>query len=113
MPIIEQLIRTGYVVRPYIGVVLETVNAGVAELYGLSVNSGALITSVDSNSPASGAGLQTGDVIVQVNNISVVSASQGADALRTTQIGRKAMIIYRRGNTKNTAEVMPVQNPQS
>jgi serine protease Do len=107
------LIEMGYVVRPCIGVVLETVNAGVAELYGLSVNSGALITSIDSHSPASSAGLRAGDVIVQVNNTAVASVSQGANALQATRIGQKAAIAYWRGNTKNAVEVTPIQEPQS
>jgi serine protease Do len=113
MPIIQQLIRTGYVVRPYIGVVLQTVNAGVAELYGLAVDSGALIISVDSNSPASSAGLQPGDVIVQVDNTAVGSASQGADAIQGTQIGQPVKIVYWRGNAEQTVEVTPIQNPQA
>jgi serine protease Do len=113
IPIIQQLVQTGHVVRPYIGVVLQTVNAGVAGLYGLAVDSGALITNVDANSPASSAGLKPGDVIVQINNTVVGSASQGADALQATQIGKPVKIVYWRGNSQQTVEVTPIQNPQA
>lgn len=112
MPIIEQLIRKGYVVRPYFGVALQTVNAGVAAVYGLPVNTGALITGVAAGSPASNAGLQTGDVIVQVDGMSVASASQAADALGAAQIGQKVKITFWRSGSQYTAEATPIQNPQ-
>jgi serine protease Do len=113
MPIIQQLIRTGHVVRPYFGVALQTVDAGIAELYGLSMKSGALITGIAANSPASSAGLRSGDVIVQVDSTVVASASEAADVLQATQIGQRVEIVYWRGDKQNTVEVTPIQNPQS
>jgi serine protease Do len=112
MPIIQQLIRTGYVVRPYFGVALETVDAGIATVYGLSVDSGALITDIAANSPASRAGLQAGDVIVQVGVTTVASASEAANALEASQIGQVVRITYWRKDTRHTADVTPTQNPQ-
>jgi len=111
LPIIEQLIQTGYIVRPYFGVTLQTIDAGVAAMYNLAVDSGVLITNVDSNSPASSAGLQAGDVIVSINGTTVTTASQLADAMNNTQIGQKVKITYWRGNSENTVEVVPTQDP--
>jgi serine protease Do len=111
LPIIEQLIKTGYIVRPYFGVALQTVNAGIAAIYNLAVDSGVLVTNVDSNSPASSAGLQAGDVIVSINGITVTTSSQLADDMNNTQIGQKVKITYWRGNSQNTVEVVPTQNP--
>lgn len=111
LPIIEQLIKTGYIVRPYFGVSLQTVNAGIAAIYSLAVNSGVLITSVDSNSPASSAGLQAGDVIVSINGQTVTTASELANDMNAVQIGQKVKITYWRGNSQYTVEVTPTQDP--
>ena len=92
--------------------VLQTVDAGIAALYGLSVNSGALVSSVAPNSPAANAGLQANDVLVQVDGITVSTASQGADALQATQIGKPVKITYWRGKSQYSVEITPIQNPQ-
>jgi serine protease Do len=66
-PILQQLITQGRVVQPWIGAVFQTVDPGVAFVYGLSIQQGVLIMGVTASSPASAAGLQQGDVILTVD----------------------------------------------
>ncbi len=63
----QQIIRTGHVVRGRIGVTIQDVNAQLAESFGLDRPRGALVSSVESNGPASQAGLKAGDVILAVD----------------------------------------------
>jgi serine protease Do len=65
MPLIQELIQTGQIVRPYLGVSMRTVTPDIASMLNLSVTEGALVIAVDPNSPAAGAGLQQGDVVVK------------------------------------------------
>lgn len=62
-----QLVRTGHVVRGRIGVVIQDVDAQLADSFGLDRPRGALVASVPSDGPAAKAGIKPGDVILAVN----------------------------------------------
>lgn len=53
--------------RPYIGAGFDAVTSQLAEALGLSKPSGALVSSVDEDSPASRAGLKPGDLVLAMN----------------------------------------------
>ena len=63
-PIIDQLKTTGKVVRGWIGARIQPVTDDIAESIGLDKARGALIAALDSDSPATQAGLKPGDVIL-------------------------------------------------
>jgi len=67
IPIIEELVKNGYVVRPWLGVVLYTVNQFAVTRYDLAVEEGVLITQVVPDSPADKAGLRGGDKLAMVD----------------------------------------------
>ena len=64
----EQLIANGYVSRPYLGITYQPITPQIAAHYRLPVDYGVYITDVDSNSPASQAALQVGDIITGIND---------------------------------------------
>ena len=65
----EQLIKFGRVSRGLLGVSIGTSDVrDVAETYGLSDNSGALVAGVTPDSAAERAGIQINDVIVSMND---------------------------------------------
>ena len=64
-----------------IGATTVTVDVKLAEQNSLSVDHGAYIAKVPEKSPAAQAGLQVGDVVVQMNSIPVNSATDLTDAL--------------------------------
>ncbi len=111
IPVIQQLVQKGYVTRPYLGVAFQTVNPSITALYGLAVDTGALITQVASGSPAGNAGLKAGDVIVAINGKTVSTASDAVQILSASQIGQKVTITYWRGSTKYTVDITLIQNP--
>jgi len=65
--VMEQLISKGRVVRGYLGVTLQDLNEALAKQFGVTGNRGVVITDVAADSPASRAGLQPGDVILEFN----------------------------------------------
>jgi len=111
VPILQQLVSQGVVTQPWIGAVFETVDPGVALMNGLSVQQGVLLVNVSPNSPASAAGLQTGDVIISIDGKSVTTASGAAVIVSGSQIGQKLQITYQRGSNKSTVTVTTVKNP--
>jgi serine protease Do len=65
--IMEQLVKSGKVVRGYLGVVIQQVTPALAKSFGLNEPRGALVSDVSSDSPAAKAGIEKGDVITELN----------------------------------------------
>ncbi|MDH3286744.1 MAG: DegQ family serine endoprotease [Betaproteobacteria bacterium] len=63
----DQLVRHGKVTRGRIGVTIQEVNQSLAESFGLKQPTGALVGSVDQDGPAAKAGIQPGDVILEID----------------------------------------------
>lgn len=63
--VMEQLVSKGKVVRGYLGVTMQDINAELADQFKLSTRAGALVADVVPDSPAEKAGLKGGDVITE------------------------------------------------
>jgi len=111
MPIIEELIKTGYVVRPWLGVGLFTVNESVARRYNLTVSEGVLVTEIAAGSPADQAGLEAGDVITAVEGQEVTDVNELIRAIHSFQIGQRVEFTFWRENTKNTTYAVLLESP--
>ncbi len=64
--VVNDLMRGGTIKRGWLGVQIQPVGADIAESLGLQGEKGALVNDVQPNSPASKAGVKTGDVILSV-----------------------------------------------
>jgi serine protease Do len=114
MPIIEQLVQTGYVIRPFLGVQnLLTVDQTVAAYYGLGVEQGALVRGVLADGPADLAGLEAGDIITGFNGQEIADVNELLQALYACQIGQTVEITFWRGDSQQTAQVTLVESPPS
>jgi serine protease Do len=66
--VIDQLKTKGYVSRGWLGVVFQNVDSSLAESFGLERPEGALVAQVVEDSPASAAGLVSGDILIKYND---------------------------------------------
>ncbi|MFG3339159.1 trypsin-like peptidase domain-containing protein [Glycomyces sp. NPDC048151] len=82
---VEQLIQNGSVEQGYLGV-------SVADTDG----NGAMVLSVEPDSPAAQAGLQEGDVITAIDGAPVTTASEVVAAVQGTSSGTEVAITYTR-----------------
>ncbi len=71
----EQLMKNGKVDHGYLGISLNDVTPANAHFFNLQQASGAIISQVSPDSPASTAGLHTGDVISQINGKKIPNGS--------------------------------------
>ena len=71
--VVPQLIQNGRVAHPWLGISGQELNSQVALDLGLDANTrGVVISSVTAGGPAATAGLQNGDVIVQIDDQPVI-----------------------------------------
>ncbi len=113
LPVIQQLITNGYVVRPWMGVVLRTVDQFTVITAGLKVDHGVLITQVTPNSPAASAGLKAGDVVVNIDGKDVSASQDMVQIIQSAKVGQTVKVTYYRGDVQGTTEVTLAQSPTS
>lgn len=100
----DQIIESGEVTHPYLGVSLTNLNPQVAERFGISVETGALVTGVDPNGPANEAGIGRETVITAVSSERIETAGDLLAALREYRPGdRVNLIVVEDGNEREVA----------
>jgi serine protease Do len=110
-PIVQQLVQNGYVVRPWLGVVLYTVDQYAVLRYDLAIDKGALVTEVAAPSPADEAGIEPGDVITEFAGKEITSADDLIQAIHASEIGQRVAITFWRGSTRNTTYAVLAEKP--
>jgi serine protease Do len=111
IPIINALIDTGYIIRPWLGIGISTVDDFVASLYNLSVNQGVLVSYIVTNGPADKAGLQEGDIITKVDDKEITDVADFIRIINSSEIGQTIKITYWRGDSEQTVDVTLVESP--
>lgn len=97
----------------YLGVGLQEINSDRAKELKLPEEAGVEITSVDPNSPASTAGLKTGDVILQYNGQRVEGIEQFSRMVRETPPGREVKLqVFRGGSTQTVTAKIAQTSPR-
>jgi S1-C subfamily serine protease len=106
--IVPQIIQNGSVThtgRAALGVNVVSVDATLAAQENLSVDHGAWIYRVISGGAADQAGLQSGDVIVQIDNTAINDLSSLSDYLATRNPGDVVSVHIYRGSQQLTIQV--------
>jgi len=83
-PTVDNLIRYGKVSHGYMGIGINDVTPENSKFFNLSDSNGALVTQVESDSPAAKAGLKVGDVITGLDGQKVSDAGE-----LQVQVGQK------------------------
>ena len=100
-PVFESLVKTGKVVRGYLGIGIQDLNQDLTKSFGLKESKGALVSDVKEDSPAEKAGIKQGDVIIGYDGSPVEDAAALQRVVTRTPIGAKATIkVLRDGHEK-------------
>jgi serine protease Do len=96
----EQLVSNGKLQRSYLGVQLENAfDQATARRLGLSTNYGALVKSILPGSPAERAGIQIGDVIVEIEGQRIENDGHLVKTVGLMPVGRSVTILIYRNNS--------------
>jgi serine protease Do len=109
----DQLIETGEVTIPYLGVGTIPLPPEVAERFDLEVNSGALVQSVDPGSGADEAGVRVDDVITALEGEEVASYGDLFGALRDYEPGDTVGLTVVREGEERTLDVTLGERPEN
>jgi serine protease Do len=91
----QQLVGGGRVKRGYLGVFLDSVKSEYARVYNLPEAKGAIITDMREG-PAQKAGIQVGDVVVELNGQPVVNSQDLINRVASTPVGQTVNLVYLR-----------------
>ena len=96
--IVTSIIENGYVVKPYIGVSVETVSSDMKS-YGIP--EGAVVRVVNEDSPAEKAGLKENDIITKADDEDITSSNDLVSKIKKASKGDKIKLtVYRQGEEK-------------
>ena len=95
--IVTSIIEKGYISTPYIGVTVGNVSQESQD-YGMP--KGAAIRSVEKDSPAEKAGLQSNDIVTAVDGETISSYEELGKLISESQVGDELKLtVYRKGET--------------
>jgi serine protease Do len=117
--VLNSVIKTGKIVRPYIGVRYITLNEEIAKANELGSSTGALVygsgnqLAVLPGSPAAKAGIQEGDIILKIDGNEITESSPISSVIGKKKPGDKVEIIYLRDGKKSKATVTLAEAPSN
>ena len=103
--IANQILSGQQVRHAYIGLSMQTVTPRVEKRNNLSVDYGAYVAGLLDDSPAEGAGIKKGDVIISIGGDRVISADAAIIAVRSHKIGETVPVEIMRGEDRLTINV--------
>jgi len=98
MKVADQLKSTGKVSHGRLGVGIQPLNQSLAQSFGLPDTNGALIGTVEKDSPAEKAGIKSGDVIRKIDGVAMNDSTDVTSRIGNSAPGTKiALEVWREG----------------
>ncbi len=109
--VMDAIIKSGHVVRGWIGVESQDITPELAESFGLAQQNGAIIAGVVRNGPADKAGIKPGDILVAVDGKKVGDTNDMLNLIAQLAPGGKSKMTVVRKNRESTLDVMVGKRP--
>jgi serine protease DegQ len=110
--VMESIIKSGHVVRGWIGVESQEITPELADSFGLSRRSGAIIAGVVRNGPADRGGMKPGDILLTVAGKPVADTNDMLNLIAQLPPEQKAqMTVLRKGSVTTLAIVVGKRPP--
>lgn len=111
--VVDQLLASGRVARPYLGVGMQPVLLPVKlrEQFNLSQSSGLMMLSVEADAPADKAGITIGDVLLTLGESRVAETDDAQTILAREEVGAVIKARFLRGGEIREAEITLGERP--
>ncbi|MEM7214824.1 MAG: Do family serine endopeptidase [Pseudomonadota bacterium] len=104
--VVSELIDKGSVTRGWLGVQIQPVTPEISESLGLDLESGAIVTSTQPDSPADKAGIVSGDIITAVDGSQVEGPKELAKAVAALDPDSEVEMTIWRDGQQQTIDVL-------
>lgn len=102
----RQLLEHGEVTRGLLGVVIQDLTPELADSFGVEGRKGALVAEVMPDSPAKRAGIQRGDIVLEMDGKAVANVAQLRNRIALTAPGTKARFRILRDGRERVVSVV-------
>lgn len=109
--ILEQLVTHGRVIRGWLGIEAQELNPELANSFGLNVPSGVIVAGVVSGGPADQAGLQPGDILLEVDGRAVIDPRRTMSDIAAVEPGTTLQVTVARGGKPLQASLVVGERP--
>ena len=103
--LLPELEAKGKVTRGWLGVLIQRVTPEIAESLNLPKPEGALVASVEENSPAAQGGVKVGDVIVEFDGHKIKDSTELPLLVARTPVGKEVKVKVLRGGSTVTLDI--------
>ncbi len=110
--VMQSLIKTGKVVRGWLGVLIQDVTEDLAKAFGAPTTSGALVGDVVTGGPADKAGLQRGDIVTAMNGVAVKDGTHLQMLVSATAPGTTVTVTEWREKRSRQVSVILGEQPK-
>jgi len=110
--IMLELIKTGKVIRPWVGIGLQDISSDLMKFFNLKEKEGALISQVYAGSPAEQAGLKVGDVVIEVDGAKIKNSQDVVREVLKKKVGQKVNFVVLREGQRVEISVTTAQMPE-
>ncbi|HRE84353.1 MAG TPA: PDZ domain-containing protein, partial [Opitutaceae bacterium] len=109
----DGLVKSGKVVRGYLGVRAQDITPALAESLNLPNRTGALVADVEPGTPAAKAGVLSGDVVIAVNGEPVQDANRLTFTVGSIAPGTKVKLEVLRDGKSKELNLVTAERPKS
>jgi serine protease Do len=110
--VLDSILEHGKVVRGWLGVVIQDIDKDLADALGLESTRGVLVADVTEDSPAHEAGIERGDVILEIAGEDVTSPGMLRNRVAALGAGAEVELVVVRDGKKKTIEVTLGELPE-
>jgi len=103
--ILNDLIKQGKVVRPWLGISAQDLTPEMAEQFQVKEKEGVLVSQVHQGTGAEKAGLASGDIIKSVDDKAIKNVNELVKEIQKKKVGQKVKLSTVRDGKPNTIEV--------
>lgn len=110
--VMNEIITEGHVTRGYLGVVIGPVDKKMARAFGLQEARGALVQSVQEDTPAQKAGVEEGDIIIEFDGKPIVNHNELTNMVAQYKPGTTVSVKIMRKGTPKTLSLKLMPRPE-
>lgn len=111
--VLTQIIEHGHVIRGWLGVRIQDISPDLAASFNLKSTDGAVITNIVLNGPADKAGLDRGDVVIQIAGKKVRDVRETLDAISQHKPGERITVTIIRNGKEMSKQATIIERPTS